>query len=199
MAEIPGSIRVTGFIAPTDSTDTYPVTHDTYNKGGYRTVASIAERNGITSDRRSIGMMVYVDSESKAYVLRGEDVSDNNGWEEFAPGLDLAGNIGDIQLKGANGELDSISFASSDSAGSSGSVLKVTDDAQGISAGSLLTIDANGRIVGTSVNVGDGLSVAGNEGDFQLNAGNNSLGAVVEQASLNLSLKDNDLRELRFD
>ena len=34
MAAIPGSVRVGGFIAPTDSTDTYAVTDDAYGRGG---------------------------------------------------------------------------------------------------------------------------------------------------------------------
>ena len=171
MAEIPGSVRLTGFIAPTDSTDTYPVTHDTYNKGGYRTVASIAERNGITTDRRSIGMMVYVDAESKAYVLRGSDVTDNNGWQEFAPGLDLAGEVGDIQTRGANDQLSSVGIATGASAASGSKVLVVNSG--GVPVGSLLAIDESGQIV-----AGSGLAPAGSQGDVQTNNGNGGLGSI---------------------
>ena len=138
MAEIPGSVRLTGFIAPTDSTDTYPVTHDTYNKGGYRTVASIAERDAITTDRRSIGMMVYVDAEAKAYVLTGSAVADNAGWQEFAPGITLAGNVGDIQIRGANDQLDSLEIATGASAASGSKVLVVNSG--GVPEGSLLAL-----------------------------------------------------------
>jgi len=49
MAQIPGSVRVAGFIAPTDSNDTYPVTDSIYGKGGYREVADITARDAITS------------------------------------------------------------------------------------------------------------------------------------------------------
>ena len=171
MAEIPGSVRLTGFIAPTDSTDTYPVTHDTYNKGGYRTVTSIAERDAITTERRSIGMMVYVDAEAKAYVLGGSDVADNNGWQEFAPGLDLAGNVGDIQIRGANDQLGSLEIATGGSAASGSKVLVVNSG--GVSVGSLLAIDENGQIV-----EGSGLSVAGSIGDIQINNGSGGLGYV---------------------
>ena len=178
MAEIPGSVRLTGFIAPTDSTDTYPVTHDTYNKGGYRTVASIAERNGITTDRRSIGMMVYVDAESKAYVLRGSDVTDNNGWQEFAPGLDLAGEVGDIQTRGANDQLSSVGIATGASAASGSKVLVVNSG--GVPVGSLLAIDESGQIV-----AGSGLAPAGSQGDVQTNNGNGGLGSISIATGVN--------------
>ena len=60
MALIPGSVRFTGFVAPSDSTDTYAVHDETYGRGGWRTVATIAARNAITTDRRTIGMAVRV-------------------------------------------------------------------------------------------------------------------------------------------
>jgi Head domain of trimeric autotransporter adhesin len=71
MALIPGSVRVAGFLAPSDSTDTYAVTDETYNRGGYRTVADIASRNAITADRRKEGMLVRILSTSDTYVLVG--------------------------------------------------------------------------------------------------------------------------------
>ena len=58
MAPIPGSVRVTGFMAPTDSTDTYPSHEDIWGKGGYREVADAATRLAITAGRRSEGMLV---------------------------------------------------------------------------------------------------------------------------------------------
>ena len=59
MPPIPGSVRITGFIAPTDDTDTYPVTDETYNKGGFRAVANNAELIGIPALRRKEGMLVF--------------------------------------------------------------------------------------------------------------------------------------------
>jgi hypothetical protein len=60
MAPIPGSVRFTGFIAPTDSTDTYAVTDETYNRGGYRTVADAAALAALAllPDRLLPGMLV---------------------------------------------------------------------------------------------------------------------------------------------
>lgn len=60
MAAIPGSVRFTGFIAPSDSEDTYAVHDEIYGRGGWRTVANLTERDAITSDRRRVGMPVRV-------------------------------------------------------------------------------------------------------------------------------------------
>lgn len=84
MAPIPGSVRVAGFIAPTDSSDVYAVTDSQYNKGGYREVATLIERDAITNERRRIGMMVYVQSEDKSYYLK--DGIGNINWTEFVSG-----------------------------------------------------------------------------------------------------------------
>jgi hypothetical protein len=84
MAVIPGSIRVTGFIAPTDSTDTYPTHDDTYGKGGYRVVANLTERNAIPADRRKEGLLVKVlnagGGQTIIYTLVG-GIADIN-WQE---------------------------------------------------------------------------------------------------------------------
>lgn len=60
MAAIPGSVRFTGFIAPSDSEDTYAVHDEIYGRGGWRTVANLTERDAITADRRRVGMPVRV-------------------------------------------------------------------------------------------------------------------------------------------
>jgi hypothetical protein len=84
MALIPGSVRVAGFIAPTDSTDTYAVTDELYNRGGYRTVLTLTERNDITADRRKIGMLVFVLGTNEYYTLKTGLT--NSDWELWAPG-----------------------------------------------------------------------------------------------------------------
>lgn len=60
MAYIPGSVRVGGFIAPTDSTDVYPTHDELYGKGGFKVVDDITARDAITADRRKEGMLVKV-------------------------------------------------------------------------------------------------------------------------------------------
>lgn len=84
MAAISGGIAITGFVSPTDSTDTYATHVDTYGKGGLRSVADIAARNAISTDRRSEGMFVYVNANSTLYVL-GNDLTT---WTEFSSGSD---------------------------------------------------------------------------------------------------------------
>lgn len=77
MAEIPGSVRVTGFMAPSDSEDTYPVHDSIYGKGGWREVADVAARNAIPAQRRREGMCVYVTATSQAWWLQG-GIADGN-------------------------------------------------------------------------------------------------------------------------
>ena len=72
MALIPGSIPMGSMIAPTDDLNTYAVHEDMYNRGGYRTVQTNEEMQQITRDRRKVGMMVYVVTSGKAWVLTTE-------------------------------------------------------------------------------------------------------------------------------
>ncbi len=81
MAQIPNSVQVTGFIAPTDTEDTYPTHDSVYGKGGHREVLTLAERNAIPDERRRIGMICYVESEEKRYELIGG--IDNLNWSEM--------------------------------------------------------------------------------------------------------------------
>lgn len=88
MAAIPGSVRFTGFVAPTDSTDIYAVTDPTYGRGSLRSVADISARNAITLDRRSgqLGMEVVTIDTMKKYRLinePGTPGTTNSDWEEI--------------------------------------------------------------------------------------------------------------------
>jgi hypothetical protein len=107
MAQIPGSIRVTGYIAPTDTTDIF-ATHDSlYGRGGLREVADLTERDAITADRRREGMVVYVIAEGTNYQLVGG--TDNANWAEFKASLSskyvstVNGITGDVVLVPGNG------------------------------------------------------------------------------------------------
>lgn len=81
MSKIPGSLPITGFIGTTFAADTYPTHIDELGKGGYRSVATIEARDAISDERRSIGMMCYVVSETKVYQLIGG--LGNEFWKEF--------------------------------------------------------------------------------------------------------------------
>ena len=80
MAAIPGSVPITGFIAPTDSADIFATQDETYNRGGFRSVADLTARDAITSDRRLVGMLVRVISTGKFYTLSGGIL--NSNWVE---------------------------------------------------------------------------------------------------------------------
>lgn len=84
MANIPGSVRFTGFIAPTDSTDTYPVTDPTWGLGGLRRVSGTTERDLISTGRRESGMLVYSESDDIYYKL-GTGLT-NSDWTVFMTG-----------------------------------------------------------------------------------------------------------------
>jgi len=57
MTQIRGT-NVLAPVVPFDTTDTYPSHVAAYGKGGYRSVADIAERDAIPQLRRESGMLV---------------------------------------------------------------------------------------------------------------------------------------------
>lgn len=90
MSLIPGSIPVTGFIAPTDTTDTYAVTDAIYGIDGLRNVSDYIERDNISLERRREGMIVGVISDSTYWKLSAStgsntwSVGSASNWNEFA-------------------------------------------------------------------------------------------------------------------
>lgn len=79
------SIKGTNVLAPVvpfDTTDTHASHEARYGKGGYRSVADIAERDAIPALRREAGMLVCVLTDGKVWRL-----SDNlSTWTEFKSG-----------------------------------------------------------------------------------------------------------------
>ena len=109
MSQILNSIRVTGFIAPSDSTDVY-ATHDSvYGRGGFTEVADLTERDAITDDRRREGKCVYVTADQQTYQLVGGIA--NSNWQIFGNAAATLGSYvktvnsisGDVVLLGGNG------------------------------------------------------------------------------------------------
>jgi hypothetical protein len=92
MANIPGSVPITGYVAPTDATDLYATHDEAYGRGGYRTVASLAERDAITADRRKAGMLVNVNGQ---LFLLGAGLS-NADWGALELGGTTASGTGGI-------------------------------------------------------------------------------------------------------
>lgn len=69
MTKIPGTNVASG-IVPFTTEDEFPTHYSEYGKGGWREVATIAERDSITSARRKLGMAVYVQETDKVYILK---------------------------------------------------------------------------------------------------------------------------------
>ena len=84
MAQIPGSVPLTGKVAPTDTTDTFATHVDIYGEGGYMTVADQTEREAITTERRKQGMAVFQNDTNEMYIL--QDGVTNADWVLFSGG-----------------------------------------------------------------------------------------------------------------
>lgn len=96
MADDKGIIIASNIIPMTSTEDTVIRPHAThlakYGKGGWREVATIAERDAITEPRREAGMAVYVTSEKSVYILN-EDLTTWTLLEQ--------GKVDDVQVKSA--------------------------------------------------------------------------------------------------
>ena len=90
MSLIPGSIPVTGFIAPTDTADTYPVTDAIYGIDGLRNVPTYTDMYDISLERRREGMIVGIMSDNTYWKLLPSTGSNTwnlgsaSNWQEFA-------------------------------------------------------------------------------------------------------------------
>jgi hypothetical protein len=91
MAEIKGT-NVVAPVVPLDTADVHPTHAAAYGLGGYRTVASDADRDAIPAPRREQGMLVFVTGTGQTWRL-GSDLST---WTEQVAG---AGSWDDITGK----------------------------------------------------------------------------------------------------
>lgn len=98
---IPGTIPVTGPLAPTDASDNYPVTDARYGIDGLRNVDTFADRNAIPELRRRSGMLVGVaeDSDNIYKLLPAPWNYDDTDWELFIPGDGINSLVGIDVLK----------------------------------------------------------------------------------------------------
>jgi hypothetical protein len=83
MAQIQGGVRITGFISPTDTNDTYPVIDPIYGVDGLRNyTGGTSELNNIPVLRRRAGMVVGINNGAQYYKLKeGPWNLDINDWE----------------------------------------------------------------------------------------------------------------------
>ena len=91
--------KVFDLIRPLDERDTYAITDVIYQKGGLREVENIQERDAITIERRSHGMITFISSTSEFYALTGTDLT-NNSWKkiDFSKNLQNELNIKEFIL-----------------------------------------------------------------------------------------------------
>jgi hypothetical protein len=83
MTQIRGT-NVLAPVVPFDTTDAHASHEARYGKGGYRSVADVAERDAIPQLRREAGMAVFVTSLQKEYRLG----SDLTTWSEVVTSID---------------------------------------------------------------------------------------------------------------
>ena len=83
MARIPGT-NISAPVLPWDDADIYPTHHAKYGKGGFRSVATLDERDSITDMRKENGMFVYVIENETLYVYK--IVDDIGSWIEWSGG-----------------------------------------------------------------------------------------------------------------
>jgi hypothetical protein len=105
------SIKGTNVLAPVvpfDTTDSHASHEARYGKGGYRSVADIAERDAIPQLRREAGMLVLTMSDGKFWKL----AADLAAWSEIS----LAGPQGPQGIAGAVGPQGPAGVAGADGA-----------------------------------------------------------------------------------
>lgn len=79
--------QVTGPIIPADAS--FPGMDDAYLLGGYRSVATLSDRNGIDDSRKKQGMLCYVRSEDAIFKLE----ADLSTWSEFSASTGSLGTV----------------------------------------------------------------------------------------------------------
>jgi len=82
-----GGVEVTGFISPTDTTDTYPVLDTLYGIDGLRNVDNLTQLNAIPNERRRAGMLVGVSGGTQYYKLNPSPwTGTTDDWTIFTTG-----------------------------------------------------------------------------------------------------------------
>lgn len=75
-------LYASAFFVPTSAGIPY-ILEDIYFRGGYRSVATVTERNAIKSSARKQGMICYVREESKLYWLPTATIAGDDAWQVF--------------------------------------------------------------------------------------------------------------------
>lgn len=91
MAKIPG-VNVIAPVVPFDTDDVHPSHEARYGRGGYRTVATLVERDAIPAPRREAGMLVFVEASGGSLWQLGADLTT---WSEFSAGVSSWNDLAD--------------------------------------------------------------------------------------------------------
>ena len=75
-------LYASGFFIPSSAGIPY-ILEDVYQKGGYRSVATIAERDAIKTAARKQGMLIYVREDNTLYEIPGATVAGADAWKKF--------------------------------------------------------------------------------------------------------------------
>lgn len=103
MPKYSGSVPITGFIAPADTGDTYPVVDPLYGIDGLRNVSTEAEMYAIPNDRRRQGMVVGCTTSGFYYKLLPPPWNGTStDWADFITSP-LVGNVTRTQYIITNG------------------------------------------------------------------------------------------------
>ncbi len=156
-----------GFIAPTDSTDTYATQDSVYGKGGHKEAADITARNAITSSRRREGMFVYVldsDGAGTAGLFTLSGGITNSDWQEVTLG---GGGGGGITVQDIDGNpsltnVSTIEFTNGTVAANGAGVARVSTLNLTNGSASRIPFCTNGNTFNA-------------EADFSYNSGSNTL------------------------
>jgi hypothetical protein len=109
MGAIPGSVSITGFLATTDSTDTYAVIDPLYGVDGLRSVLDHSARNAISDLRRREGMITYTRNDGFYWKLLPSPWTGNDAdWTLFSNGPTIAitsGPVASLPSPGNSGNL----------------------------------------------------------------------------------------------
>ena len=89
MPEFDDTLKISAPISPYSPNDTYPTHLSIYGKGGIKSVSTLFDRDLIPEERREEGMLCYVASNNKIYVLRG-GIS-NEDWVNLASLVEVDG------------------------------------------------------------------------------------------------------------
>lgn len=88
MSAIQGT-NVIAPVVPFDTADVHPSHEARYGKGGYRTVATLVERDAIPAPRREAGMLVFVAADETTWRL-ADDLATWQAYTADGSGVELA-------------------------------------------------------------------------------------------------------------